>query len=61
VDNEAPPQSRSSGRIPLNLRTPAPYKAEREVQWLRDNAETIKAKNAWVEKHGLPLARYRMF
>ena len=23
--------------------------------------EAIEANNAWVEKHGLPLARYRMF
>ncbi|MEL6792401.1 MAG: type II toxin-antitoxin system CcdA family antitoxin [Pseudomonadota bacterium] len=30
-------------------------------QWKRENAEAIKASNEWVEKNGLPLAKYRMF
>ena len=29
--------------------------------WLEANREAIEATNAWVEKHGLPLARYRQF
>lgn len=36
-------------------------KAEKERRWLEENREAIEAQNAWVEKHGLPLAKYRMF
>jgi antitoxin CcdA len=35
-------------------------KARRE-KWLSENRAAIEASNAYVEKHGLPLARYRMF
>ncbi|MBO9714091.1 type II toxin-antitoxin system CcdA family antitoxin [Sphingomonas sp.] len=34
---------------------------ERERAWQEENREAIEANNAWVEKHGLPLAKYRMF
>lgn len=30
-------------------------------QWLEENRQAIESSNAWVEKHGLPLARYRTF
>jgi antitoxin CcdA len=33
----------------------------RAEQWLEENREAIESSNAWVEKHGLPLARYRQF
>lgn len=36
-------------------------KAERERRWLEENAEAIASSNAYVERHGLPLAKYRMF
>jgi antitoxin CcdA len=36
-------------------------RAEKERRWREENREAIEAQNAWVEKHGLPLARYRMF
>jgi antitoxin CcdA len=36
-------------------------KAERERRWLEDNAEAIRAENDHIEKHGLPLAKYRLF
>ena len=39
----------------------AAAKAERERRWLEENRETIQSQNEWVEKHGLPLAPYRMF
>lgn len=29
--------------------------------WLEENREAIESSNAWVEKHGLPLAEYRQF
>ena len=36
-------------------------KTERERLWLLENAEAIQQYNAYVEKHGLPLAKYRAF
>jgi hypothetical protein len=35
--------------------------SEEGKRWLEENAEAIKAWNEWVEKNGLPLAKYRMF
>jgi antitoxin CcdA len=34
---------------------------ERSKRWLEENAEGIAAANAYVEKYGLPLAKYRQF
>lgn len=36
-------------------------RAEKERRWLEENREAIQAHNDWVEKHGVPLAKYRMF
>lgn len=36
-------------------------KAERERLWKIENAAAIEAENAYIEKHGLPLAKYRQF
>ncbi len=36
-------------------------KAARKKQWVEENWEAIQSSNAYVEKHGLPLAKYRMF
>jgi antitoxin CcdA len=30
-------------------------------QWLRENKSALDWSNDYVEKHGLPLAKYRMF
>ncbi|CCW18726.1 Msr3871 protein [Sphingobium indicum BiD32] len=35
--------------------------AERGRRWKEENAQGIAASNAYVEKHGLPLEKYRMF
>lgn len=35
--------------------------AERSELWRRENAKAIESANAWVEKNGLPLAKYRQF
>jgi antitoxin CcdA len=35
--------------------------ARRRTKWLEENGEAIQSSNEWVEKHGLPLAKYRMF
>ncbi|MEN3748548.1 type II toxin-antitoxin system CcdA family antitoxin [Sphingomonas sp. HF-S3] len=34
---------------------------ERDSSWQKAHREAIAVNNAWVEKHGLPLARYRQF
>jgi antitoxin CcdA len=39
----------------------AAAKAERERLWKEENKESIEAWNAWVDEHGLPLAKYRQF
>ncbi len=36
-------------------------KAERERLWRMENAEAIRENNEYVEKNGLPLAKYRLF
>ena len=36
-------------------------KKEREARWIEENWDAIQSTNAWVEKHGLPLAKYRVF
>jgi len=35
--------------------------SEQGQKWLEENAEAIKSLNEWVEKNGLPLAKYRPF
>ena len=36
--------------------------AEEEARrWREENREAMLSCNAWVEEHGLPLAKYRMF
>ena len=39
----------------------AALKTEREEQWIKENWDAIQSTNAWVEKNGLPLAKYRVF
>jgi antitoxin CcdA len=36
-------------------------RAEKARRWQEENREAIEAQNAWIEKHGVPLAKYRMF
>lgn len=35
--------------------------AEKARKWKEENAEAIRSSNEYVEKHGLPLEKYRMF
>jgi antitoxin CcdA len=39
----------------------AATKVEQDRRWQEENRELIEANNAWVEKNGLPLEKYRMF
>jgi len=34
---------------------------KRAERWLKENREAIESSNAFVDKHGLPLDKYRMF
>jgi antitoxin CcdA len=34
---------------------------EKERRWQEDNKETIASWNDWIERNGVPLAKYRMF
>ena len=34
---------------------------EKAKAWIAENREALEGSNEWVEKHGLPLAKYRMF
>lgn len=34
---------------------------EKARQWKEENAEAIRSSNEYVEKYGLPLAKYRQF
>lgn len=36
-------------------------RAEKERRWRVENADAIHAENDYIEKHGLPLDRYRLF
>lgn len=33
----------------------------KEKRWLEENRDALLSSNEYVEKHGLPLARFRMF
>ena len=39
----------------------AATKVEQDRRWQEENREGIEANNAWVEKNGLPLEKYRLF
>ena len=39
----------------------AAVKTARWAQWLEENKPALDSYNDWVEKNGLPLAKYRMF
>jgi antitoxin CcdA len=39
----------------------AEISVKRREKWLEENMAAIESHNEWVEKHGLPLAKYRMF
>jgi antitoxin CcdA len=39
----------------------AEIKRAADERWIEENRAAVDASNAWVEKHGLPLAKYRQF
>jgi post-segregation antitoxin (ccd killing protein) len=38
-----------------------PERSKRAQQWLEENWEALESSNRWVEEHGLPFAKYRLF
>ena len=36
-------------------------RARKAATWLEENRAAIQSSNEWVEKHGLPLEKYRQF
>lgn len=36
-------------------------RAEKARRWQEENRAAMEAQNAWIEQHGLPLTKYRMF
>jgi antitoxin CcdA len=54
-------------RLGINMSQICEASLEREVrralgeEWLRDNMKAIEWSNRYVEEHGLPLAKHRMF
>ena len=38
-----------------------PHLSEVAKRWIEENAEAIRSSNEYVAKHGLPLAKYRLF
>lgn len=54
-------------RLDINISQACEQGLEQQVAktraeaWLEENREALESSNAYVEKHGLPLARYRMF
>jgi antitoxin CcdA len=54
-------------RLDINISQACQQGLEQQVsksraeRWIEENREAIESSNAWVEKHGLPLARYRQF
>ena len=54
TENDREPQPATS---PL----PAANQQDRERQFKLENTEAFASMNAWVEEHGLPLAKHRQF
>ena len=53
----------------LNINLSATFEASlreavrkrKAAEWLEENRAALQSSNEWVEKNGLPLARYRRF
>ena len=39
----------------------AQIREDRRRRWIEENREAMEASNDYVRKHGLPLAKYRLF
>ncbi|WP_245216732.1 Cro/CI family transcriptional regulator [Neoroseomonas nitratireducens] len=59
LDPALPPPGLAEAQAPLIDDDAA--RADKARRWLEENREAIEAHHRWVEQHGLPLAKYRMF
>jgi antitoxin CcdA len=46
---------------PFEARLRDAVRARNAAQWLEENRAALQSSNEWVEKHGLPLEKYRQF
>lgn len=53
-------EARALGLDPEQVLAEA-VRAEKTRRWQAENAAAIAAKSEWLEKHGLPLEKYRQF
>lgn len=60
TENESTEQTSLSRRAD-RLNETSEERQERERLFKLENAEAFASMNAWVEEHGLPLAKYRQF
>lgn len=64
VDEAVVAEARERG-INLSQTLEAALKKElqhaRIIQWREENRETIDVRHAWLEQHGLPLDKHRLF
>jgi len=44
-----------------NRKSPSTEQTEKNRRWLVENADAIQAENAYIEEHGLPFAKNRLF
>lgn len=59
IDRELIAEAKALG---INIsRTAEAVRKEKERRWKEENREAIESSNRWVDKHGLPLAKYRQF
>lgn len=65
--DEGPPIPKKLLDEAQRLKIEVEHRSEEQVRqavrkaWIEENREAMEACNAWVEKHGLPLAKYRQF
>ncbi|HEY9344777.1 MAG TPA: type II toxin-antitoxin system CcdA family antitoxin [Inquilinus sp.] len=55
-----PDRNKTKDRDPKGSADEAKRRDE-AARWKEENAEAIKAYNEWVEREGLPFAKYRRF
>lgn len=48
-------------RVDVAGRSEEELRAAVREAWIEENQAAIESWNAWVDEHGLPLERYRMF
>jgi len=47
--------------VPEPAKTASKQESPQALQWLAQNREAIRSSNSYVEAHGLPLAKIRLY